>query len=325
MVRFVVLAVLSVALGAAPLAAEAQAAGKVIGYLSPGLPPVPSTRDPLPLALEALGWAEGKNVAFERRYGEGKPDRLPVLAAELVALKVGVIFAVGTPAALAARGATATIPIVMVNVADPVRSGLVTSLARPGGNVTGLAMLGPEITRKRLQLLREAVPSASVVGILYDPSNQAHLDLLTHDTAAAAALVGLKAHPLSVDASARLDAVFAEALRRRVDALILYPLNLAPGWPRQVAALAITHRLPLLTGFRAYAEQGALLAINASAEEVFQRAAAHVDRILRGAKPADLPVEQPTRFELVINLRTARALGLTIPPAVLARADEVIR
>jgi putative ABC transport system substrate-binding protein len=295
-----------------------------IGYLVPGTSPAPSARDPLTPALGALGWNEGQNIVFERRYAGGKLDRLAALAAELAALEVSVIVAIGTPAAQAVKDATATIPIVMVNVADPVRSGLVTSLARPGGNVTGMAMAGPEITRKRLQLLKETLPRASLVGILFDPLNQAQLDLLTHDTPTAAAVVGLKTHPLKVDVSTPLGAVFAEARRARVDALVLYPLNRASGWAREVASLAITHRLPLLTGFRAYAEQGALMAINARGDEVVQRAAAYIDRLLRGAKPMDLPVELPTKYELVVNLKTARALALTIPQSVLLQADEVI-
>ncbi len=321
-VRLVV--IFCAALLAAPLAAAAEEKVYRIGYIASGSSPAPSAHDPLKRALSTLGWNEGQNVAFERRYADGKPDRLPALAAELVSREVRVIVAIGTPATRAAKDATTTIPIVMVNVADPIRSGLVKSLARPGSNVTGMAMSGPEITRKRLQLLKEALPRASLVGILFDPLNQAQVELLTQDTPAAAAAMGLKTRSLRVDASTALDAVFAEAVRSRVDALVLYPLDREPGWARDVATLAITHRLPLFTAFRSYAEQGALLAINASADEIVQRAASYVDRVLKGSQPYDLPVELPTRYELIINLKTAKALGLTIPSTLLLRADRVI-
>ncbi len=227
----------------------------------PDVPGTAPTGDLLTVALGALGWTEGRNVVLERRYADGQTGRLTTLAAELVGLDVSVIVAFGTPAAQAAKDATTTIPIVIVGVADPVRSGLVTSLSRPGGNVTGIAMAGPEITQKRLQLLKEILPRASHVGIVFDPSNQGQLDLLT-DTRTAAAALGLRIQHLKVNDSAAFDGVFAEAVRTRVDALVLYPLNRSAGWVRDIATLAIAHRLPLLTGFRSYAEQGAFLGKN---------------------------------------------------------------
>jgi len=311
---------------AAPLAAEAQQPRKKvrIGVLSQGFPDPPPGL-PLVRPLRALGWVEGQNLVFESRFDEGRPDRLPTLAAELAGRNVDVIFTRGTPAALAAKATTATIPIVMIFVANPVRSRLVASLARPGGNITGTAILGADIFGKQLELLKEIVPRASTVGVLFDPLNPAQTDQLHNELAAAAAVLAVKLHPLKVDASSALEAVFAEALRQRADALVVYPLSTGAGVGRAVADLAIKHRLATVTTFRSYAEQGVLLSFSSSVDEQYQRAAVHIDKILRGARPADLPVEQPTKFELVINLKTAKALGLTIPPSLLLRADEVIQ
>ncbi len=310
---------------AAPLATDAQPGKKVrIGVLSQGFPdPAPGL--PLVQPLRALGWAEGQNLVFESRFDEGRRDRLPTLAAELVGRNVDVIFTRGTPAALAVKATTATIPIVMIFVANPVRSGLVASLARPGGNITGTAILGADIFGKQLELLKEIVPRTSTVGVLFDPANPAQTDQLQNELAAAAAVLAVKLHPLRVDASSALDAVFAEALRKRADALVVYPLG-GPelGVGRAVADLAIKHRLATVTTFRAYAEQGVLASFSGSVDEQYQRAAVYIDKILRGARPADLPVEQPTKFELVINMKTAKALGLTIPQSVLLRADQII-
>jgi putative ABC transport system substrate-binding protein len=306
---------------AAPLAAAAQ---KVrIGVLSQGVPdPAPGL--PLVEPLRALGWVEGQNLVFESRFDEGRPDRLPVLAAELVGANVVVIFTRGTPAALAAQAATATIPIVMIFVANPVRSRLVASLARPGGNITGTANLAADIFGKQLQLLKEIVPAASTVVVLFDPLNPAQTDQLHNELAAAAAVLAVRLHPLKVDASSDLEAVFAEALRNRADALVVYPLSTGAGVGRAIADLAIKHRLATVTTFRAYTEQGVLASFSGSVAEQYRRAALLIDKILKGARPADLPVEQPTKFELVINLKTAKTLGLAIPPSLLARADQVI-
>jgi putative ABC transport system substrate-binding protein len=244
MTRWVV-ALLCLALLAAPLAVEAQQPGKTvrIGVLSQGFPDPPPGL-PLVRPLQALGWVEGQNLVFESRFAEGKPDRLPTLAAELVAQNVDVIFTRGTPAALAARATTATIPIVMTFVANPVRSRLVASLAHPGGNVTGTANLAADIFGKQLQLLKEIVPRASAVGVLFDPLNSAQMDQLHNELAAAAAVLAVKLHPLKVDASSALEAVFAEALHKRSDALVVFPLSTGTDNGRAVADLAIKHGCP---------------------------------------------------------------------------------
>ena len=323
--RNCVLALLALGVVAALLDAEAQPPGKKvrIGVLSQGFP---DTRLGLPLVqpLRALGWVEGQNVVFESRFDEGRNDRLPRLATELVGSNVDVIFTRGTPATLAAKAATDTIPIVMIFVANPVRSRLVASLARPGGNITGTANLAANIFGKQLQLLKEIVPGTSTVGVLFDPLNSAQVDQLDNELAAAAAVLAVKLHPFKVDASSTLEAVFAEALRTRADALVVFPLSTGADVGRAVADLAIRHRLPTVTTFRAYTEQGVLASFSGSVDEQYQRAAVHIDKILRGARPADLPVEQPTKFNLIINLKTAKALGLTIAQSLLLQADEVI-
>jgi ABC-type uncharacterized transport system substrate-binding protein len=315
-----------VSLPGVPLAGEAQQLGKKvrIGVLAQGFPDPPPGL-PLVRPLRTLGWVEGQNLTFESRFDEGRSDRLPALAAELVGGKVDVIFTRGTPAALAAKAATTTIPIIMIFVANPLRSGLVASLARPGGNITGTANLAADIFGKQLQLLKEIAPLASTVGVLFDPMNRAQTDQLHNELAAAAAVLAVKLHPLKVDDSSALEGLFMEALHKHADALVVYPLiSIGAGVGRRVADLAIKHRLPTVTTFRAYTEQGMLASFSGSVDEQYHRAAAHIDKILRGARPADLPVEQPTKFDLVINLKTAKALGLTIPSSVLARTDEVI-
>jgi putative tryptophan/tyrosine transport system substrate-binding protein len=275
--------------------------------------------------LRKRGWVEGQNIALEYRFDEGKRERIPTLAAELVDFKVSVIVAIGTPAALAAKGATATIPIVMVNVADPVRSGLVASLPRPGGNVTGMTFMGPEIIGKQVELLKEVMPPpADTLGVLFDPLNPRQADSVTEITPIAAAK-SLKVHPIPVAASTSLDTAFAEVARKGIDGLLVWPLNRPPGWAAEVAVLATKHRLPTLATFRSHVEQGMLMSFSARGEEQFQRAGIYIDRLLRGASASGLPIEQPTRFHLAVNLKTAKALGLTIPPAVLARADEIIQ
>jgi putative ABC transport system substrate-binding protein len=326
LLRTIALALLLVA---SPLGTEAQQTGQVhrIGYISIGGPPTPAFTAfirPMIEQLRADGWTEGRNLTLEYRFDEGKRERLPALVAELINLKVSAIVAVSTPAALAARKATATIPIVMVNVGDPVRNGLVASLARPGGNVTGMAFLGPEIILKQLELLKEAVPHARTLGILFDPINPAQVAGLADTVPAAARALGLQLHPIEVAATTPLEAAFAEVIRKRVDMLLIYPLSRRSGWDQEIAELALRQRVPTLGTFSIFAERGMLLAFAPSAEEQVQRAATYIDRILRGTKPSDLPVEQPTRFHLVVNRKTAKALGLTLPNTVLLRADQVI-
>ncbi len=310
---------------AAPLAAEAQQAGKVyrIGYLEArGASQAPY--EAFKQALRELGWAEGKNIAFEVRFAEFKAERLPQLAVELVRLNVDLIVAVGTPGVQAARQVTTTIPIVMLIVGDAVESGLVSSLARPGGNVTGMSLFGPAVWAKALELLKEAAPAIARVAVLRDPMNRAH-GLIDHDLDAAAKALGVAIQRIDVRTAADLDGALAAILSQHAEALLLYPLRIAPPHYQRIADFAIKNRLPSSYGGREYAEVGGLMSYGPSGAEHVRRSAIYVDKIMRGAKPADLPVEQPTKFHLVINLKTARALGLTIPRSVLALADEVIQ
>ena len=310
---------------AQPLAAEGQQSSKVsrIGLLMIDSPVGNAPRlAAFQQSLRDLGYVEGRNLAIEYRWAEGRVERFPELAVQLVRLKVDVIVATSTPAALAARDATRTIPIVFVTAAEPVDSGLVASIAAPGGNVTGLALLAPEITARQLQLLKEAVPKVSRVAVLSNPANR-FTALLVKETEAAARLLGVRTHVLEVR-GVGLDAAFSALTKDRPDALLVLA---DPGFVVQRARIvefANTSRLPAMYPHREYAEAGGLLAYGADLRDNYRRAAIYVDKILRGAKPADLPVELPTKFELVLNLKTAKVLGLTIPPSVLARADEAI-
>ena len=314
---------------AAPLAAEAQP-GKVnwIGVLSPGSPDSGSSalalRQSFLQRLHELGWIVGQNLAVEPRYAEGKLDRLPDLAAELVQLKVSVLLAFGTPAAFAAKRATATIPIVML-AGDPVGTGLVASLGRPGGNVTGLTNeAGLELVGKRLELLKEAAPKTSRVGILWDFSNPAELRG-QGATQAPARVLGLTLLPQDVRTPNDLDGALAALSRARADALMVAESSGNVELRKLIVSFAQKHRLPTVFGERASVEDGGLMSYGTDFADLLRRAATYIDKILKGAKPADLPVEQPTKFELVINLKAAKALGLTIPQSLLQRADEVIQ
>ena len=313
---------------AAPFAAEAQLA-KVywIGVLSQGTPDSGSSalalRQSFLQRLHGLGWIVGQNLAVEGRYAEGKLDRLPDLAAELVQLKVSVLLAFGTPAALAAKRATATIPIVML-AGDPVGTGLVASLGRPGGNVTGLTnAAGLELVGKRLELLKEAAPKTSRVGILWDSSNPAERHF-RDATLAPARVLGLTLLPQDVRTPNDLDGALTALARARADALMVAEGSGNFEQRKLIVSFAEKHRLPTVFGERTSVEDGGLVAYGTDFADLLRHAATYIDKILKGAKPADLPVEQPTKFELVINLKTAKALGLTIPPALLARADQVI-
>jgi putative ABC transport system substrate-binding protein len=311
------------------LGAEAQQVGEPhrIGVISIGGPRTPAfdaLLRPMIEQLRADGWVEGQSIALEYRFDEGKRERLAALIAELVDLKVKVIVAISTPAALAAKRGTATIPIVMIRVGDPVRSGLVASLQRPGGNVTGMALLGPEVTSKQVELLKEAVPHARTLGVLFDALNPAQASSFADSMPAATAATGLELHPIKAEASEPLTAAFAEARAKRCDALLVWPLTRTAGWIREAADLATKHRLPTLGMFRSYAEQGMLMSYAPRDEEQFQRAATYVNRILRGREPRDLSIEQPTLFDFVVNVKTATALGLTLPPALLLRADQLL-
>jgi putative ABC transport system substrate-binding protein len=275
-------------------------------------------------SLRDLGYVEGKNLLIDRRYAGGKFDTLPGLAAELVRLKPDILVVTGTPAADAARGATPLIPIVTVTAADPVATGLVTSLARPGGNVTGLTDLAPGMVAKRLQLLKEVLPSATRIAVLLNPNNSSNLPQLRLTQEAASAL-GVSI--LSVEAR-RLDDIdraFATVRANQATALLLIADGLLGSNRRRIIELTAKSRLPAIYWRREFVEDGGLMSYGASVVDLYRRAAAYVDKILKGARPADLPVEQPTKFELAINLATARALGLTMPQSIVVRADEVIR
>jgi putative ABC transport system substrate-binding protein len=275
------------------------------------------------LGLRDLGWVEGKNINIEYRYAEGSSDPLPDLAAELVRLKVGVIVASSTPEALAAKNATRAIPIVMVVPGDPVGSGLVESLARPGGNVTGLTQMSPQLAGKRLELLKEIVSKLSRVAVLWNPQSQPST-LILKELQLPARQLGVQLHSLEVRSPDDFDKAFEEATRAHVGALIPLAHPVITANLKRIADFAAKSRLPSIFQFSYFADDGGLVAYGPDRVDLYQRAATYVDRILKGAKPGDLPVEQPTRFELVINLKTAKAIGISIPPSVLVRADRVI-
>ena len=311
---------------AAPLAAEAQPAGNIhrIGWLSNER--YPSGEDAFQRGLRDLGWVEGRNVITEYRFVQGQPMQslgALGLAAELVGLKVDLIVAIAGQAPFA-KDATRTTPIVFVVYADPVRLGLVTSLARPGGNLTGLTSIGTELIAKRLQLLKDAVPGISRVAILVNPSRP-WANLETARTNAAAQSLGLHLQRVEVIDPTKFERAFSDMAKDRAAALVVDNDTLFSYHRKELADLALKHHLPTMSDLREYVEAGGLMAYTVHDPDLYRRAATYVDKILKGTKPADLPVEQPTKFELVINLKTAKALGLTIPPSVLARADEVIQ
>jgi len=323
------LGTLSGSLLAAPLAAETQQAAKIarIGYLSIDVAGSVHLREAFLQGLRDLGYVEGRNVVIEYRDAEGKPERLPALAAELVALKVDVILAGGTPHALAAKHATKIFPIVFATAGDPVASGVVTSLAQPGGNVTGLSVLPQEeLVGKRLELIKQAIPGISQVAILRQPGAYGEgtdREILRGAEVAARAL-GVRVQFVEARGPTDFDRAFSEMTRAHAGALILISSTMFFVERRRLVALAGKNRLPAVYTGRDYIEAGGLMAYGQNVAGFFRNAAAYVDKILKGAKPADLPVQQPTEFELVINLKTAKALGLTIPPSLLQSADQVI-
>ncbi len=285
----------------APLAAGAQPAGKapLIGLLMGGSDSASTTRvEAFRQALRELGYAEGQNITLAYRYAAEKYTRLPDFAAELVQLKVNVLVVSGTPAALAAKRATGTIPLVLVEVGDPVGSGLVTSLARPGGNITGVSLLGPEISGKQVEILKEAVPKLSRVALLWNPANPLQHTILKEMQAAARAL-GITLQPLSVQSPNGFESAFAAAIREHARALIVTRDILFVNHMARIAELAAKHRLPAMYGYREFVNAGGFIAYGPNSLEMYRRAATYVDKILKGATPADLPVEQPTRFELI--------------------------
>jgi putative tryptophan/tyrosine transport system substrate-binding protein len=329
MTTIVLLVTLTLGFLVAPLAAEVQQATKVyrIGWLSPGFPcpdhapPVDAFRQ----GLREFGYVEGQNLVIVYRGAEGRIERLPDLAAELVQLQVAVMVAVGTAATRAAQGATHTIPIVMTGTSDPVAQGFVASLARPGGNITGLSNLMADLPRKRLEILKETVPHSTRMAVLVNPDNPPAKSVLNDLTVAAQAL-RLHLHVVELRHAEELDTAFAAMTQEGADALMVLsdPL-LMDDLLGRVADLATKSRLPAMYDWKMYVEAGGLMSYGTSLPERHRRAATYVDKILKGATPADLPVEQSTTFELIINLKTAQALGITIPPVLLFQADEVIR
>ena len=312
---------------AAPLAAEAQQAGKVhrIGYLTGGLSTDrPHLIEAFRQGLRELGWVEGQNIIIEYRYAEGRFDRLPDLAAELVRLKVDIIVALATPASAAAKNATGTIPIVGISLGDPVGTGLIASLARPGGNVTGVSYsVGVETIGKGLELFKEIVPNVRRVAILSNPGNPLYAPAV-RDVKVAARSLGVQLQLLEARGPTEFDGAFAAMAKERVGGLLVVADTMFNLHRARLVELAAKSRLPAAYGTRDAVEAGGLMSYGPSLPDLFRRGATYVDKVLKGAKPADLPVEQPTKFELVINLKTAKALGLTIPPSLLGRADEVI-
>ena len=305
-------------------AAEAQPTGKVwrIGVLEPSLPAanghlVAAFRQ----ALRELGWEEGRNIVVETRFADGKLERLPALAKELAQLRVDVFVAAGTPAIRAAREAAPTTPIIMSAVGDPVAEGLVASLGKPGGTITGVTVQSPELSAKRVQLLQEAVPRVSRLAIIWDPG-------IVHEVhgfkEAAARSLGIVLLSFEVKRADQLEAAFAGMARDGASGVFVFPNSITSTFGRRIADLALKHRLPSVAGVRELADAGVLLAYGPVRAENYRRAATFVHQVLNGARPGDLPIQQPTKFELVVNVKTAKALGLTLPQSLLARADQVV-
>jgi len=318
--------VLAVGLTLAPLAGEAQEPGKIyrIGMLeTTSMALNAANLDAFRQGLRELGYVEGRNFMIEYRSADGRRERFPELATELVRLKVDVILTRGTPAVMAAKNATGTIPVVMAASGDPLLSGVVAGLARPGGNVTGLSAIVVEVTGKRLQLLREVVPGVSRIAVLFDMGNPNNA-LQWKETEIAAPSLGVQPQLLDVRKPGDFGGAFDAAIRQRAGAMVVGIDALTQANHRSIIDLAAKHRLPAIYASREFVDAGGLVAYGVSYPHLYHRAASFVDKILKGAKPADLPVEQPTKFELVINLKTAKALGLMIPQTILLQADHVI-
>ena len=319
--RFIVAVVGS--LLAAPLVVEAQQGGKIprVGVLLFGTPETDPSLPSFRAGLGDLGYAEGRNILLEYRYAEGKPDRLPSLARDLASARPNVIFALGGDVAPFARAATSTIPIVMAVSVDPVQSGLVTTLAQPGSNLTGVTFVSSDLAAKRLQLLKEIAPTISRIGVLWNPD---HVDPEYRETQVAGRTLAMEIHSLEVRGPDDFDRAFRVAAAARIEAIVVVSARLMLLNRQVIMDLATRNRVLLVTGWGGWPQVGALFSYGPDLDAIVRRAATYVDKVLKGAKPADLPIEQPTKFELVINLKTAKALGLPIPPSLLQRADQVI-
>jgi putative ABC transport system substrate-binding protein len=310
----------------APLVAGAQPVGTVhrIGFLGNSTAVLEAHLvEPFRDGLRDLGYLEGRNALIEYRWAEGRYERFPALIAELIALKVDVIVTAGTPATQAVKKATTSVPLVMVAVGDPVATGIVASLRRPGGNITGLTSISEDLEGKRLELLREVLPAVSRVAVLWNPENQSLLAELK-EIQAAAQVLGMNVQAMKVRTPGELDETFKAIVRERPGALLVMADRLFLHNRQRIMDFATKQRLPGVYAYRELVEAGGLMSYGPSYPGMHRRAAYFVDRILKGAKPADLPVERPTKFELLVNLKAAKALGLTIPPSVLQRADQVI-
>src|SRR5262245_21808174 len=325
--RSLAVAPLALLLLAGPLATEAQQPARVpvVAYFSPTSD---ASRGPAFLSfkqgLREMGWVEGQNISVESRWAENNYDRLPALAADLVRLKVDVIVTGGVPAIRAAQQATRTIPIVMGLVEDPVASGLVASLGRPGGNITGLSMMAPDLVGKQMELLKGVVPKVSRMALLWNPANPGNI-LQSREAESAARALEVQLQALEVRSPEEIAGAFAAMARERAGALVVLQDATLTNQARKIAEFAAEGSLPAMYARREQPDVGGLMSYGPSIPEMFRRAATFVDKILKEAKPADLPVEQPTKFELVINLKTAKALGLTSPQSILTRADEIIQ
>jgi len=308
-----------------PLAAEAQSAGKVhrIGFLWESPAVFPDAIEAFRQGLRDLGYVEGRNIAIEYRWAEGKPERMRELAEELVRLKVDVIIAPSSIYTGAAKRATSTIPIIFMSHADPLRTGHVASLARPGGNATGLTIMMTETNVKSLELLKEAVPRLKRVAVVWDPATPSHGPGLKA-VEAAGPLLGLRIQSVAVRSATEYESAFAAMVRERADGVLVLSTPLFIAGAKPLAELALRHKLPSLFGPKHHVAAGGLMSYSPHRADLYRRGAVFVDKVLKGANPADLPVERATKFELVINMKTAKTLGLTISPSVLARADEVI-
>ena len=309
-----------------PLPARAQQSRKLprIGVLLAGTPASFSPRaKALRDGLHDLGYVEGATIAIEWKWGQDRAERLPELAAELVGLNVDAIVTAGTPAAKALKNATRTIPIIMALIGDPVAAGLVETLARPGGNATGFSIVAPELSGKRLQLLKEIVPGISAVAVISNAANpQSQIEL--REMQVAAQTLDLRLQPIQISAESSLENAFEKLSKESIQALIVLTDAILYSQRSRIVALAAEKRLPAMYFFREFVQEGGLMSYAPSDSDLFRRAATYVDKVLKGTKPADLPVEQPIKFELIINLKTANALGLAVPPTLLARADAVI-